>query len=481
MATRDTTSDRSPVDRLAEEFLERHRRGERPAHRRVRRAVPRVGRRDPRGVPGPGRDGAAQARAPRRPDRPWSGLPGRIGRAGPRAASRAAGRLPHPPRDRRGGHGGRLRGRARVAQEPRGAEGHAPAVPRRPDLPAAVPDRGPLGGAAAPHQHRAGLRLRRARRHLLLRHAVHRRGRPGPGARGRPPPPRRGRRREPGRRRAGRRPADRAGRRSGLGRRPRPADRPVRDRPGHSRRIGPAPTAPWHSTTGRPSPSAIAADGRREPGSTAGAPTAAPAAARSPASPSPVYFREVARLGAQVADALDYAHRQGVVHRDIKPSNLLLDAQGNVWVTDFGLAKLVEGDDLSQSHDLVGTLRFMAPERFRGVTDRRGDIYALGATLYELLALRPAFAERGPGPAHRPDRPRAAGAACGSTTAASPATWRRSCSRSWPRTRRTGSRRPGSCGTSCGGSWRTADPVAAGRARRAVLALVQAEPRWSPG
>ena len=110
--------------------------------------------------------------------------------------------------------------------------------------------------------------------------------------------------------------------------------------------------------------------------------------------PESIYFREVARLGAQVADALDYAHRQGVVHRDIKPSNLLLDAQGNVWVTDFGLAKLVEGEDLSQSHDLVGTLRYMAPERFRGVTDRRGDIYALGATLYELLALRPAFDER---------------------------------------------------------------------------------------
>jgi serine/threonine protein kinase/WD40 repeat protein len=110
--------------------------------------------------------------------------------------------------------------------------------------------------------------------------------------------------------------------------------------------------------------------------------------------PESTYFREVARLGAQIADAIDYAHRQNVVHRDIKPSNLLLDPQGNVWVTDFGLAKLVEGDDLSQSHDLVGTLRFMAPERFRGVSDRRGDIYALGATLYEMLALRPAFAER---------------------------------------------------------------------------------------
>ena len=69
----------------------------------------------------------------------------------------------------------------------------------------------------------------------------------------------------------------------------------------------------------------------------------------------------------------------------------MLDALGNVWVTDFGLAKLEEGDDLSQSRELVGTLRYMAPERFRGTSDRRGDIYSLGATLYELLALRPPF------------------------------------------------------------------------------------------
>jgi serine/threonine protein kinase/WD40 repeat protein len=103
------------------------------------------------------------------------------------------------------------------------------------------------------------------------------------------------------------------------------------------------------------------------------------------------YFREVARLCAQVAEALDYAHRSGVLHRDIKPPNLLLEASGTVWVTDFGLAKLQDGEDVSQSHEFVGTLRYMAPERFRGVSDRGGDIYALGATLYELLTLRPAF------------------------------------------------------------------------------------------
>ena len=90
-----------------------------------------------------------------------------------------------------------------------------------------------------------------------------------------------------------------------------------------------------------------------------------------------------------MADALAYAHKRGVLHRDIKPSNLLLDAVGNVWITDFGLAKFEEGEDLSQSQDLVGTLRYMAPERFRGVSDRRCDIYALGATLYELLTLAP--------------------------------------------------------------------------------------------
>jgi hypothetical protein len=105
------------------------------------------------------------------------------------------------------------------------------------------------------------------------------------------------------------------------------------------------------------------------------------------------YSRSVARLGLQVAEALAYAHRQGVLHRDIKPANLLLDLQGTVWITDFGLAKAEGADELTHTGDLVGTLRFMAPERFEGRSLPQSDVYSLGLTLYELLTLRPAFAD----------------------------------------------------------------------------------------
>ena len=102
------------------------------------------------------------------------------------------------------------------------------------------------------------------------------------------------------------------------------------------------------------------------------------------------FFRSLAQIGRQVAAGLAYAHARGIVHRDIKPSNLLLDTEGVVWITDFGLAK---GDDegLTQTGDILGTIRYMAPERFRGEGDARADIYALGLTLYELLTLSSGF------------------------------------------------------------------------------------------
>lgn len=103
------------------------------------------------------------------------------------------------------------------------------------------------------------------------------------------------------------------------------------------------------------------------------------------------YYRSVAQVGVQVAEALAHAHQQGVLHRDIKPGNLLLDDLGSVWITDFGLAKSEGSAEITSQGDIVGTLRYMAPERFAGKSDGRSDIYSLGLTLYELLTLQPAF------------------------------------------------------------------------------------------
>jgi WD40 repeat protein/tetratricopeptide (TPR) repeat protein len=105
-------------------------------------------------------------------------------------------------------------------------------------------------------------------------------------------------------------------------------------------------------------------------------------------------FRLVARLGVQAADALACAHQRGVIHRDIKPSNLLLDGQGVVWVTDFGLARRTSDAALTQAGALVGTPRYMSPEQAEAAkrpVDHRTDVYSLGATLYELVARRPPF------------------------------------------------------------------------------------------
>jgi serine/threonine protein kinase len=105
----------------------------------------------------------------------------------------------------------------------------------------------------------------------------------------------------------------------------------------------------------------------------------------------------VARLGRQAALALEHAHGVGIVHRDIKPANLLLDAQGLLWITDFGLAQMAGDSGVTITGEMLGTLRYASPEQVRarrGVVDHRSDIYSLGATLYELLTLRPLFESR---------------------------------------------------------------------------------------
>jgi WD40 repeat protein len=106
------------------------------------------------------------------------------------------------------------------------------------------------------------------------------------------------------------------------------------------------------------------------------------------------FFRTVARLGVEAAEALDHAHQMGVVHRDVKPANLLLDARAEVWIADFGLAHIQSDTRLTMTGDLLGTLRYASPEQAlakRGLVDHRTDIYSLGATLYELLTLEPVF------------------------------------------------------------------------------------------
>lgn len=106
------------------------------------------------------------------------------------------------------------------------------------------------------------------------------------------------------------------------------------------------------------------------------------------------YFAAVAKLMTQVADGLAYAHQMKVVHRDVKPSNLLLANDGEIHISDFGLARLAEEPGLTRTGDFLGTPYYMAPEQISaamGAIGERTDVYALGATLYELLTLQKSF------------------------------------------------------------------------------------------
>jgi serine/threonine protein kinase len=131
------------------------------------------------------------------------------------------------------------------------------------------------------------------------------------------------------------------------------------------------------------------------------------------------YFKTIAQLGIQAAEALDHAHQNGILHRDIKPANLLVECpepglpssiqsenrrgdhpasrieHPKLWITDFGLARMEQDAGMTMTGDLLGTLRYMSPEQAlakRVVVDHRSDTYSLGVTLYELLTLQPAYA-----------------------------------------------------------------------------------------
>jgi serine/threonine-protein kinase len=106
----------------------------------------------------------------------------------------------------------------------------------------------------------------------------------------------------------------------------------------------------------------------------------------------PLPVAKAVAIAAAVADALDYAHRAGIVHRDVKPGNILVGQDGRVKVADFGIAKAATDTDLTQPGALLGTAKYLAPEQVSGKPqDRRSDVYGLGVVLYEMLRGKPPF------------------------------------------------------------------------------------------
>jgi serine/threonine protein kinase len=106
------------------------------------------------------------------------------------------------------------------------------------------------------------------------------------------------------------------------------------------------------------------------------------------------YFDNLANKMAEVAEGLDHAHSHGIIHRDVKPSNLLLSSGGDVVISDFGMARILDGPGLTNTGELMGSPRYMSPEQISadyGSVDKRTDVYSLGVTLYEFLTLRTAY------------------------------------------------------------------------------------------
>ena len=261
-----------------------------------------------------GRADGAVEAAPPQPDTGPAGDASRPATPAPRAA----GRLPDPPRDRPRRHGGRLRGGAGVARPARRAEGAPP--PRRSSTPGRCSGSSREAQAAARLHHTNIVPVFGVGEHdglpYYVMQFIHGRG------------------------------LD-AGRRAALRGRARVRSRTILD----SHAASPRCRRPDRRS--RP-----ASDGR----------------ARLMA-----HWRFVARVGSQVAEALEYAHGQGVLHRDIKPSNLLLDERrARSGSPTSAWPSWHEHGDLTATGDIVGTLRYMAPERFQGESDARSDVYGLG-------------------------------------------------------------------------------------------------------